>query len=62
MRDCELMNLGMVLGERDDMENDTLTLVLLLKDGFGDNWNKAIVKYIKLWSDTLKRPASGTFV
>ncbi len=52
----------MVLGERDHMENDTLTLMLLMKDGLSPEWNNAIMKYLKLWSDGLKRPASGTFV
>jgi hypothetical protein len=52
----------MVLGERDDMENDTLTMNLLLRDDLTPHWNTSIVKYIKLWSDGLKRPSSGTFV
>lgn len=46
------------LGEREDFETDTLVLATLIEDDKLD----AIVKYIKLWADGIKRPASGTFV
>lgn len=47
----------MNLGEREDLENDTLILALLINQE-----HKEIVKYLKMWCDGIKRPASGTFV
>ena len=42
------MHLAVTLGERDDLENDTLTLVLLMRDGLNIEWNSAIMKYLKI--------------
>ena len=58
IKDCQLSHLCTNLGERDDLETDTLVLATLIEeDKYAD-----IVKYIKLWADGIKRPASGTFV
>ena len=59
----------MILGERDDLENDTLVLNILLQNNMeynmkyiSDKMLSAVLKHIQMWSDGIKRPASGTFV
>ncbi|CAD8102039.1 unnamed protein product [Paramecium primaurelia] len=57
MKDCQIAHLCTNLGERDDLETDSLVVGALIDE---DKLND-IVKYIKLWADGIKRPASGTF-
>ncbi|CAD8066387.1 unnamed protein product [Paramecium sonneborni] len=57
MKDCQIAHLCTNLGERDDLETDTLVVGALIED---DKLSD-IVKYLKLWADGIKRPASGTF-
>ncbi|CAD8072288.1 unnamed protein product [Paramecium sonneborni] len=57
MKDCQIAHLCTNLGEREDLETDTLVIGALIED---DKLND-IVKYLKLWADGIKRPASGTF-
>ncbi|CAD8173791.1 unnamed protein product [Paramecium pentaurelia] len=57
MKDCQIAHLCTNLGQRDDLETDSLGVGALIDD----NKLHDIVKYLKLWADGIKRPANETF-